>query len=103
MSKSKKIQLLIEYCQQRDLFPNLLAALQRTRPDQYAQQFTVRAAVELPKHERDPRQIFISYAHQDADLAHQLANDLRIHNWQVWIAPDSIRPGENGLKRLTVG
>jgi hypothetical protein len=42
----------------------------------------------------DPRRVFISHAHQDAAFAHRLAADLRRDGYAIWIAPDSIRPGE---------
>jgi hypothetical protein len=32
MSKAHRIQSLIEYCQRRDVIPNLHAAIQRARP-----------------------------------------------------------------------
>ena len=41
MTKGQKVQLLIEYCQYHSLFPNLAAALQRVRPEQYARYFPV--------------------------------------------------------------
>jgi hypothetical protein len=39
------------------------------------------------------RTVFISHANQDAQFAHRLADDLRRLGAQVWIAPESIRPG----------
>jgi hypothetical protein len=40
------------------------------------------------------KQVFISHAtERDGDLAHLLAVDLKGLGVQVWIAPDSIRPG----------
>ncbi|MCP4415510.1 MAG: toll/interleukin-1 receptor domain-containing protein [Chloroflexi bacterium] len=53
--------------------------------------------------ERNPRQIFLSHARQDADFAHQLAADLRHHEWEVWIAPDSIHPGEKWVDAINRG
>jgi WD40 repeat protein len=38
-TKGQRVQALIEYCQRRGLFPNLAAALQRARPEQYTQYF----------------------------------------------------------------
>jgi len=35
MTKMAKIQLLLDYCQRRDLIPNLLAALEQNRPGQF--------------------------------------------------------------------
>jgi formylglycine-generating enzyme required for sulfatase activity len=52
---------------------------------------------------RNPRQIFFSHARQDADFAHRLAADLGRFGWQVWIAPDSIRPGEKWVNAINRG
>jgi hypothetical protein len=53
--------------------------------------------------ERDARQVFISHAHQDAEFAHRLAGDLRERGWRVWIAPESIRPGEKWVEAINRG
>jgi hypothetical protein len=53
--------------------------------------------------ERNPRQIFLSHARQDAEFAHQLAADLRHQGWEIWIAPDSIRPGESWVNAINRG
>jgi formylglycine-generating enzyme required for sulfatase activity len=53
--------------------------------------------------ERNPRQIFVSHARQDAAFAHRLADDLRHHSWEIWIAPDSIRPGEGWVSAINRG
>jgi formylglycine-generating enzyme required for sulfatase activity len=52
---------------------------------------------------RNPRQIFFSHAHQDADFAQRLATDLRRFGWKTWIAPDSIRPGEEWVDAINRG
>jgi hypothetical protein len=41
------------------------------------------------------RQVFISHAEEDANFANLLADDLRRNGMQVWIASDSILPGED--------
>jgi len=106
MTKGQKIQLLIEYCQGRNVIPNLLAAIQKARPDQYEKRFKV-PAVEIrpepPRPKRDPRQVFISHAHEDTDFAHRLAADLREPGWHVWIVPDSIQPGEKWVEAINRG
>lgn len=53
--------------------------------------------------QRNPRLIFISHARQDADFAHQLADDLAVRGWEIWIAPDSIRPGERWVDAINRG
>jgi formylglycine-generating enzyme required for sulfatase activity len=50
-----------------------------------------------------PRQVFISHASQDADFAHRLADGLKRLGVQVWIAPDSILPGEGWVKAIERG
>ena len=52
---------------------------------------------------RNSRQIFFSHARQDADFAYRLAADLRRFGWDVWIAPDSIRPGEKWVDAINRG
>jgi ligand-binding sensor domain-containing protein len=101
MEKGKKIQHLIEYCQRHGILPNLLAALHTARPSQYEQRFPLFQVVpELSQRERNPRQVFISHAYENADFAHRLAQDLQKHGWQVWIAPDSIRAGEKWVDAI---
>lgn len=53
--------------------------------------------------ERNPRLIFLSHASQDASFAQQLAADLRTRGWEVWIAPDSIRHGEQWVEAINRG
>ena len=50
-----------------------------------------------------PRQIFVSHAHQDAAFAQQLATDLRQQGWDIWIAPQSIYPGEQWVTAVNRG
>jgi formylglycine-generating enzyme required for sulfatase activity len=47
--------------------------------------------------------VFISYATADAQFAHRLADDLRRLGAQVWIAPESIRPGEGWVSAIERG
>ena len=107
MVKSQKIRLLLDYCQYHDVIPNLLAAIQKARPEQYEKQFPTAPRVELlpeaSKSQRDPRQVFISHAHEDAEFAHRLAGDLQKRGWRVWIAPESIRPGEKWVEAINRG
>ncbi|MCX6031433.1 MAG: SUMF1/EgtB/PvdO family nonheme iron enzyme [Chloroflexi bacterium] len=106
MNKGQKIQLLLDHCQRRDAMPNLLAALQKDRPEQYRKRFgpvVVKVGLAPAPRERDPKQVFISHAHEDAEFAHRLAADLQAHGWRVWIAPDSIRPGEKWVEAINRG
>jgi formylglycine-generating enzyme required for sulfatase activity len=47
--------------------------------------------------------VFISHATQDTQFAHRLADDLRRLGVQVWIAPESIRPGEGWVSAIERG
>ena len=98
MTKSQKVQLLIQYCTRRRLIPNLTHALQRERPEPFAQHFAPTHLTD-PAHPTHPsprnlRQIFISYAHADFALARKTSDALSQQGWRVWLAPHSIHPGE---------
>ena len=49
------------------------------------------------------KQVFISYDSEDTQFAHRLANDLQRLGVQVWIAPESIRPGESWVSAIERG
>jgi hypothetical protein len=49
------------------------------------------------------KQVFISYAKQDAQFAHRLSGDLRRLGVQVWIAPESILGGEGWVSAIERG
>jgi len=49
------------------------------------------------------KQVFISYATVDAQFAHRLADNLRRLSVPVWIAPESIRPGEGWVEAIERG
>ncbi len=104
MTKGQKIQALIEHCQRHGHMDSLAGALQKERGEQYAEWFaSAPAAAEIPRRPRDPRQVFISHARLDAEFAHRLAEDLRNRGWAVWIAPESIRPGEKWVAAIERG
>ncbi|MGA9347331.1 MAG: toll/interleukin-1 receptor domain-containing protein [Anaerolineae bacterium] len=48
-------------------------------------------------------QVFISHATKDAQLAHRLADDLQRLGVQIWITPESIRPGEGWVEAIERG
>jgi formylglycine-generating enzyme required for sulfatase activity len=48
-------------------------------------------------------QVFISHATADAQFAHRLADDLQRLGVRVWIAPESIRPGESWVSAIERG
>jgi formylglycine-generating enzyme required for sulfatase activity len=106
MTKGQKIQLLLDRCQRREAIPDLLVALERDRSEQYRKRFgapAVEARPVSPQPARDPRQVFISHTHEDTDFAHRLAADLQKNGWRVWLAPDSIRPGEKWVEAIERG
>lgn len=104
MPKSARVELLIGYCQRRSLMPNLLTALAQEREKPYQQTFpTIKPATLPATIIHNPRQIFISHAHQDAEIARKLATDLKANGYPVWIAPDSIHPGEKWTEAINRG
>lgn len=109
MRKSQMVQILLESCRRQKRLPALLAALERERPRQYAVYFAeeVQSAAASPQPIEpavpNSKQVFISYAHQDATFAQKLATDLRQNGRSVWIAPGSIRPGEKWLEAISRG
>lgn len=111
MTKNRKVLLLLGYCERRGRMADLTAALARERPEPWARQAAaapqpaapVRDAAPPPPAPRDPRQVFLSHAHQDADFARRLAADLREEGRPVWLAPDSIRPGEKWVEAIERG
>ena len=48
-------------------------------------------------------QVFISYATEDERSAHRPADDLQRLGVRVWIAPESIRPGESWVSAIERG
>jgi formylglycine-generating enzyme len=111
MSKNRKAMRLIAYCESRGVLDNLRANLQKERPTAWREQFGAKevkqskfaGADKIADHDHDPRQVFISHAKEDAEFARQLAADLREEGWRVWIAPDSIRPGEKWVEAINRG
>ena len=110
MASSQRIQLLLDYCQRQGRLDGLLGALRRLQPALYRRYLAPQLARQLPEEPppvvdrvRNPRQVFISHAHQDRELAQRLATDLQAGGWPVWIAPDSIRPGEKWVEAISRG
>ena len=109
MTKRQHTSLLLEFCSKHNQMPNLLAAVKNMRPffqlDDYVQrQKAPAAAPPTPAPiTRDPHQIFISHAHQDAEMARRLADDLESFGCKIWMAPDNIRPGEKWAEAINRG
>ncbi len=108
MTKGSKIQLLLERCIRQEATYKLLAAMQRARPERFERQSPQGVQAPQPAdraqpRERDPRQVFVCHAHEDAAFAHRLAGDLQKAGWRVFIAPDSIHLGEKWADAINRG
>ena len=106
MTKSQKVRLLIGHADRRGRREHLLAALAKERPESYTAQLgraPTPVAAAPAAVARDPRRVFISHAHQDAATAHQLAADLTAAGRPVWIAPESVLPGEQWVEAIGRG
>ncbi len=106
--KEAKARELVLFMQRRGRLPDLHSALARERPEMYRERFgrvqtsEVFKTSEVSLH-HNPQQIFISHAHEDAEFARRLAADLRADGRAVWIAPESIRPGERWVEAINRG
>ena len=108
MRKSQKARMLVDHCLHQERIPDLIAALNRERPAADLTQLLRTPSEPAHTHVtlsrvRNLRQIFISHAHQDVEFARRLTADLRAHSWQIWIAPDSIFPGEKWVEAINRG
>lgn len=104
-TKHAKGRELILHLERAGRLGDLEAVLGRQQPRAYEREFMRPPPVPPipPRPNRDPRQVFISHAHEDDRFAHRLATDLRGHGWRVWIAPDSIEPGETWVDAINRG
>ncbi|HOU39993.1 MAG TPA: SUMF1/EgtB/PvdO family nonheme iron enzyme [Promineifilum sp.] len=104
-TKNGKGRELILHLERAGRLGDLEAALGRQQPRAYEREFLRPPPVPpIPaRPNRDPRQVFISHAHEDDGFAHRLAADLCAHGWNVWIAPDSIAPGETWVDAINRG
>jgi len=102
-TKNAKGRELILHLERAGRLDDLEAVVGREQPRAFEREF--RRPPPIPpiptRPNRDPRQVFISHAH-DA-FAHRLADDLCAHGWRVWIAPDSITPGETWVDAINHG
>lgn len=104
-TKNAKARELLLYLERIDRLEDLQAILARDLPRAYSREFEKAPPVPpIPvRPNRDPHQVFISHAHEDDVFAHRLAGDLRAEGWAVWIAPDSIEPGETWVEAINRG
>ena len=96
-TRQGKARELVKAMQRQTRLDHLAAHLSLARPDAYRQRFHESPAIPPTpaRLRRNPRQVFVSHAHQDAAFARRLAGDLRQRGFPIWIAPDSIRIGED--------
>ncbi len=94
---------LVQHCQHRGIIDNLIAPTHAKRSNAYEARFGKPPRTDIKTKPRDPQQVFISYAYEDGELAHRLAEDLRGAGLRVWIAPESIQPGELWAKAIDRG
>jgi class 3 adenylate cyclase len=110
MGKRQKVLELVDHCRRHGRIADLMASLRRERGALYDQYFGAQSLVQVslpsPRQappQRNPRQIFVSHAHEDAEFAQRLASDLEAEGWPVWLAPDSIQPGEKWVEAINRG
>jgi hypothetical protein len=105
MTKGDKVRLLITFAEHRKMTEHLHMALAKTRPETYPEWFSPVSVPDnlAPFKTRNPNQVFICHAHEDAELAYRIASDLREAGVTVWLAPDSIQPGEKWVSAINRG
>ena len=105
MTKGQKVRELIDFADRHGRMTHLTTALEKARPEGYCEFFAVEyeEPPALRTHERDPRQIFISFASPDVEFAKRLAAGLRETGYEVWVASDSIQPGEKWVDAINRG
>lgn len=105
MTLSQKVRVLIDFADRHGRTDHLVVTLEKLRPEAYCEFF--QTDLELPPEpetaRRDPNKIFISYANPDAEFATRLAASLREGGFDVWMAPDSILPGEKWVAAIERG
>ena len=103
--RSDKARELVRAMQRRTRLEHLVAHLAIARPDAYRKRFHETPAIPVApiSVRRNPRQVFISHAHQDAVFAQRLAGDLRARGFPIWISPDSIQIGEQWPEAINRG
>ena len=105
MTLGQKVRALIDFVDRHDRLEHLIVVLEKQRGDAYCNFF--QTELELPPEPktatRDPNKVFVSYANTDYEFASRLAVDLRQRGFDVWMAPDSIMPGEKWVAAIERG
>lgn len=110
----ERVKTLLDWCVRRNDVERLIDAIHSLFPKRFEMHLAGvlqrSAAAQIVPHEarehlvRNPRQVFISHAMMaDGDWAQRLAEGLRTHGWQVWIAPNSLLPGEKWMPAIDRG
>lgn len=103
-TRTDKMRELIFYMNRRDKMDELIALCARERSHvDWPSNTPPDVPIVATSIVRNPRLIFISHASEDALFAQRLAKDLRTKGWEIWIAPESIRPGEKWVDTTNRG
>lgn len=104
-TKIAKARELILHLERSGHIEDLLPILGREKPIVFRREFEKEPPIpRIPLHRnRDMNQVFISHAHEDEAFARRIAADLLAEGWSVWIAPDSIMPGEIWVEAINRG
>lgn len=104
-TKVAKARELILHLERTKRLDDLSAVFGRDKPVVYRRDFEKEPPVpRIPSpRNRDMNQVFISHAHEDEAFARRIAADLQAEGWSVWMAPDSILPGETWVEAINRG
>lgn len=104
-TKSAKARELILNLERSGRMEELPPIIGRDKPIVYRRAFDKEPPIPRipPRRNRDKNQVFISHAHEDEAFARRISADLQAEGWSVWIAPDSIMPGETWVEAINRG
>jgi formylglycine-generating enzyme required for sulfatase activity len=114
MSKGQKVQLLIEYVQHLEQWPDLLKVLQQQRPVQYAKRFgsaeaapvtQPRPASPVPRvqsHADSSRalRVFLCHASGDKPAVRELYQRLHTDGIDAWLDEEDLLPGQDWQRAI---
>ena len=104
-TKDAKARELILHLERNNRLEDLQTLVGQEQPRAYRSEFAMEPPIpHIPvRRNRDLKQIFVSHAHEDDGFARRLAADLQAAGWSVWMAPDSIEPGETWVDAINRG